>query len=141
MMRFMKGDVMVRRTEDKIKAALLVLCGLAWGFVIMTFLGCDDAYYQPAKGGVICPVAVHPDDFVSPDGEADGASSDDAGEDGESDDGGEGQDDSTEEDVSCDVNKTYVCHNEHTICISDNAVEAHTGHGDDVGRCLSESDF
>jgi len=40
----------------------------------------------------------------------------------------------------CGNNKIYVCHNDnnpHTICINDNALPAHYGHGDKIGPCTS----
>ena len=35
--------------------------------------------------------------------------------------------------------KVYVCHNGHTICISENAVAAHLAHGDYIGPCGNSS--
>ena len=39
------------------------------------------------------------------------------------------------EDISCGMNKVLVCHNGHTICISNNALPAHLAHGDCIGSC------
>ncbi|PIY04437.1 MAG: hypothetical protein COZ21_06660 [Bacteroidetes bacterium CG_4_10_14_3_um_filter_31_20] len=33
------------------------------------------------------------------------------------------------------MNKVLVCHNGHTICISNNALPAHLAHGDCIGSC------
>jgi hypothetical protein len=35
--------------------------------------------------------------------------------------------------------KVSVCHNGHTICISENALQAHLDHGDVCGPCITQS--
>ncbi|HPB01722.1 MAG TPA: FG-GAP-like repeat-containing protein [Bacteroidales bacterium] len=36
---------------------------------------------------------------------------------------------------SCGNNKVLICHNGHTLCVSENAVPAHLAHGDCLGEC------
>lgn len=123
-----------RRQNDKVTLIVCIWYVLVLVFIITSF-SCNDKNQFAWKNNTWCPIEYTEDEYIGGDNET-GEETEESEEEGQ----GDGQEEGEEETNACEIQgKVVICHNGNTLCISENAVDAHLAHpGDYLGECDGE---